>query len=101
MPPFDCDLVDPQPDNLVRTMTEAVETANKRCRIGKMSPATDDYRRFATTQFALKPEGVQMWLADVGRTATYPPNVRATLLGLAWWTSPLGQRRVRVVGRRV
>ncbi len=101
MPSFDRDLTDPAPEALARAMVEAVETANKRCRIGKMSPAPADYRRFIADEFAGKPEGVQLWLADVGPTATYPVGIRATLLGLAWWTNPLGRRLVRVAGRRI
>jgi WD40 repeat protein len=101
MPPFDRDLVDPQPDALVRVMTEAVEMANKRCRVGKMTSEVGEYHRFAKMDFADRPEGVRLWLAERGQVETYPADVRATLLGLAWWTNPLGRRLVRVVGRRV
>jgi hypothetical protein len=101
VPPFDLNLVDPSPDTLARTMTQAVETANKRCRVGKMSVEVGEYHRFANKDFAGNPEGVRLWLAERGEVDTYPADVRATLLGLAWWTDPLGRRRVRVAGRRL
>jgi WD40 repeat protein len=101
MPAFDRDLTDPGADELVKMMVQAVETANKRCRVGKIDPVPDEYRRFVAKEFADKPEGVQLWLGGQGRVKTYPPNTRATLLGLAWWTNPLGKRLVRVVGRRI
>src|SRR5262245_19936201 len=101
MPPFVHDCIDPTPEVVESKMAEAVESANKRCRVGKMEIDRDDYRRFLAKEFAGGPEGVGMWLADRGRVQTYPVAIRATLLGLAWWTSPLGKRQVRIVGRRI
>jgi hypothetical protein len=101
MPAFDSDLTDPAPDVVAATMLRAVETANKRCRVGKMEANAGDYRSFAAKQLPAAPEGVALWLAERGRVEGYPHDVRATLLGVAWWTDPLLSKRVRVVGRRI
>jgi WD40 repeat protein len=101
MPSFDLDLTDPAPAAVERAMAEAVEAANLRCRVGVMRLDLADYRRFATSEFPATPEGVALWVAEKGRVDTYPPTPRATLLGVAWYTTPTGRRLVRIVGRRV
>jgi hypothetical protein len=100
VPAFDLDLTDPSAADLEKAMARAVEEANLRCRVGLMPPDRATYRRFITHNFAAAPEGVALWVGDEGRVETYPPTPRATLLGVAWRTTPAG-RRVRVVGRRV
>jgi hypothetical protein len=101
VPPFDLELIDPTPAAVEKAMAEAVETANRRCSVGVMPVDRGNYRRFLSAEFAAAPEGVAIWLADKGRVETFPPTPRATLLGVAWHTTPLGRRTVRVVGRRI
>jgi hypothetical protein len=99
MPPFNLDLTDPQPAAVEAAMSDAVQTANGKARVGLLKADRADYRKFLANEFAA-PEGVMMWLSDQGRVAVYPPTPRGTLLGVVWRTTPLG-RTVRVVGRRI
>jgi hypothetical protein len=101
VPAFDLELIDPTPAALEKAMADAVETANLRCRVGLMRLDRGEYRRFVASEFAAAAEGVAMWLADKGRVEDFPPTPRATLLGVAWRTTPLGRRIVRVAGRRI
>jgi hypothetical protein len=100
VPSFDLELTDPTPAAVEKAMAQAVESANLRCRVGLMPLDRAGHRRFLTSEFAA-PEGVALWLADRGRVETFPPTPRATLLGVAWRTTPLGRRVVRVAGRRI
>jgi WD40 repeat protein len=100
MPAFDWLEVDPAAEEIAAVMVQAVETANKRCRLGKLTPDLTAYRHFAEGM-SDKPEGVGQWIEGVRDPAAFPPNERATLLGVAWWTDPLGRRHVRVAGRRL
>jgi WD40 repeat protein len=99
MPSFDCAFVDPAEDQLVRTMVEAVQTANKRCRVGKLMPDEAAYRRFVRQEIGTT-EGVRQWTGQITSTDQPLSGDRATLLGVAWWTDPLGRKHVRVAGRR-
>jgi hypothetical protein len=101
MPPFDSCFVDPTEDRLARTMVEAVQTANKRCRVGKLTPDAAAYRKFVQQDMGTA-EGVRQWTAPAAAPAPGQnfPSDRATLLGVAWWTDPLGRKHVRVAGRR-
>jgi hypothetical protein len=100
VPAFDSELINPTQADLEKAMAQAVETANLRCRVGLLKVDRGDYRRFLAAEFNA-PEGVALWLAEKGRVETFPPTPRATLLGVAWRTTPLGQRVVRVAGRRI
>jgi WD40 repeat protein len=100
MPPFNLDLIDPAPAVVENAMFEAVEKANLRCSVGLMRPDRAAYRGFLASDFTA-PEGVALWVGDKGRGDTFPPTPRSTLLGVAWWTNPLGRRTVRIVGRRI
>src|SRR5262245_58550460 len=99
VPAFDLDLIDPTPAAVEKAMADAVETANLRCRVGLMRVDRAAYRNFSAELSA--PEGVAIWVADKGRVETFPPTPRATLLGVAWRTTPAGRRMVRVAGRRI
>jgi hypothetical protein len=101
MPPFDATMTDPTPDAVAKAMAEAVETANRRCTKGLLQADRGEYRRFLASEFPEAPEGVAIWLAEKGRVDEFPPTPRATLLGVVWYTTPLGRRTVRVAGRRV
>lgn len=100
MPPFDRDFTDPTPATVEKAMLEAVTTANGKARVGLLTADPIDYRNFLAREFAKDPDGVVLWLAEKGRVDSYPPTPRATLIGVAWRTTPLG-RTVRVVGRRI
>ena len=100
MPAFDRLLTNPPADEVVRVMLEAVDTANQKCRVGLLKPNRLAYERYVAGDFARQAEGMHLWLADGSDGTTYPGNLRQTLLGLAWWTAPQGERRVKVVGRR-
>jgi hypothetical protein len=99
MPHFNLDLTDPQPAAVEAAMTNAIQTANGKARIGLLKADPTDYRKFLANEFTAS-EGVMMWLSDQGRVDAYPPTPRGTLLGVVWRTTPLG-RTVRVVGRRI
>jgi hypothetical protein len=101
VPPFDLDLIDPAPAALEKAMADAVETANLRCRIGLMPIDRAAYRQFVASEFPAAPEGVAIWLAEKGRVDNFPPTPRATMLGVAWYTTPAGRRSVRIAGRRI
>lgn len=101
MPYFNVELTDPTPQALEKAMADAVEQANLRCRVGVMKADRPAYLTFAADEYPASPEGVAMWVAEKGRVTTYPPTPRATLLGVAWRTTPVGQRIVRVAGLRV
>jgi WD40 repeat protein len=101
VPPFDRDLTDPTPAAVEQAMAEAVASANLRCSVGVMPYDGAAHRRFATAELATSPEGVALWLSDKGRVDQFPPTPRATLLGVAWRTTPMGRRLVRIVGRRI
>jgi hypothetical protein len=100
MPAFDCFLLDPSPEALVAAMVEAVETANKRCRKGLLKPDETAFRRLAK-DITARPEGVERRCRVAGKGTRQRSAARATLLGVAWWTDPVGRRHVRVVGRRL
>jgi hypothetical protein len=100
MPPFDCSFIQPAEDPLARTMVEAVQTANKRCRVGKLTLDEAAYRRFVSQEMGAA-EGVRQWMAETALSGLNSSMDRATLLGVAWWTDLLGRKHVRVVGRRV
>jgi hypothetical protein len=100
MPQFDCSFVDPAEDQLARTMVEAVQTANKRCRVGKLTPDEAAYRKFVQQDMGAA-EGIQQWWGRMASSEASPFSTdRATLLGVAWWTDPQGRKHVRVAGRR-
>src|SRR5262249_36051489 len=101
MPAFDQLLSDPPAAAVVQAMLTAVERANYRCRVGKLEPSRADYEKFFAGEFVKESEGVWLWLGGETSTSTYTQHLRQTLLGLAWWTSPQGQRHVKVVGRRI
>jgi hypothetical protein len=100
VPPFDVTLTDPAPAAVARAMAEAVETANRRCTVGLMRADPAAHARFLDSEFAAR-EGVAPWLSDKGRVDTFPPTPRGTLLAVAWHTTALGRRLVRVAGRRI
>src|SRR5262249_5996537 len=100
MPAFDRLLTDPPAADVVAALLEAVETANRLCRIGLLTPQKGTYERFANAKVAKQPEGSHLWLADGSNGDTYPANVRQTLVGLAWWTTPQGRKLVKIAGRR-
>lgn len=101
MPTFDRELTDPAPNALKAAMLEAVRVGNERCRVGILVADGAAYDRFLTAEYANSPEGVAIWVAEKGRVSDVPPTPRATVLGVAWFTSPLGRRTVRVAGRRI
>lgn len=100
MPAFDRLFLDPSEDELARALAEAVGQANYRCRVGKLPPEPDEYRRRAAEALGTR-EG--SWRQVGGVTDPYACTLgtRATLLGLAWWTDVLGRRHARVAGRRL
>jgi hypothetical protein len=101
VPRFDLDLTDPTPAAVEKGMDDAVAAANLRCNKGLLKADRAEYRTFLAGEFAGSPSGVALWLAEKGRVAEFPPTPRATLMGVAWHTTPLGRRVVRVVGRRI
>jgi hypothetical protein len=101
VPPFDLELIDPTAAALEKAMADAVESANQRCKVGLMPVDRGEYRRFVANHFVTRAEGVAMWLGDQGLVETFPPTPRATLLGLAWRTTAIGRKTVRVAGRRI
>jgi hypothetical protein len=101
MPPFDLELIDPTAAALEKAMADAVETANLLCRVGVMRVDHGEYRRFIANHLSARPEGVAVWLGDKGLVETFPPTPRATLLGVVWRTTAIGQKTVRVAGRRI
>jgi WD40 repeat protein len=100
MPSFDATLVQPAEAELAGAMLQAVETANKRCRVGKLKPDQAAYRQFVHEEMTAA-EGVGRWLGGTAAPAQGLASERATLLGVAWWTDPLGRKHVRVAGRRI
>jgi hypothetical protein len=100
MPAFDRVLIDPPADALVAALTEAMQTANKRCRVGVLKADDATFRPLAGP-FAQKPEGSAAWVAGAPSPEKHDPNQRATLVGAAWWTDALGHKHLRVVGRRM
>jgi hypothetical protein len=100
MPAFDRVLIDPPADALVTALTEALESANKRCRIGLLQADEGAFRKLARP-FATKREGSATWVAGAPSAAELAPEQRATLVGAAWWTDALGRKHLRVVGRRL
>jgi hypothetical protein len=100
MPAFERRFLNPGADEVADALVEAVEAANYRCRVGKLEPDPAAYRRFVQNM-ARKREGVGRWVAGLERAEDATPFVRATLLGLAWWTDYLDRKHVRVVGRRL
>src|SRR5439155_11004245 len=85
---------------LVATKGEAVENANKRCRKGLLKADEAVFRRIAKDVLA-NPEGVERRSKAPGKGTVQGSGARATLLGVAWWTDPVGRRHVRIVGRRL
>src|SRR5436190_23236162 len=100
MPAYDRLMTDPPADEVVRALLEATETANRLCRVGVMKADKAAFEKFAARDLARKAEGSYLWLADGTGGTTYPANVRQTLVGLAWWTTPQGRKLVKVAGRR-
>jgi hypothetical protein len=100
MPAFERFFLDPSAEDLVVTMVEAVETANKRCRKGLLKADESVFRRLAREVLAA-PEGVERRCRAAGKGTAQHSRARATLLGVAWWTDPVGRRHVRIVGRRL
>jgi hypothetical protein len=100
MPAFDHVLIDPPADDLVATLHEAASTANQRCRVGLLKGDDGAFRELAAT-FTRKAEGSNRWIAGAPNPDQYDPNQRATLVGAAWWSDPLGRKHARVVGRRL
>jgi hypothetical protein len=75
MPPFNRDLTNPPIAAVEAAMSEAVQTANGKARVGLLEADRADYRKFLAGEFTT-PEGVMMWLADKGRVVAYPPTPR-------------------------
>ena len=100
MPAFDRVLIDPSADDLVRALDEALQSANKRCRMGLLQVDEGAFRQLARP-FASKPEGSAAWVPGAPSAAQLAPEQRATLVGAAWWTDALGRKHLRVVGRRL
>jgi hypothetical protein len=100
MPPYDTLFLQPERDDLIETLVEATATANRRCRVGKLELNEKVFAACADT-IAAQPEGVTQWIEGVPRAEECTPTVRATLVGAAWWTDPVGRRHVRIVGRRL
>ncbi len=100
MPAFDRVLIDPPADALVPALTEAMQTANKRCRVGVLKADDATFAALAGP-LAERPEGSAAWVAGAPSPAEHDPNQRATLVGAAWWTDALGRKNLRVVGRRL
>jgi hypothetical protein len=100
MPSFDASFVQAAAEELVKAMAEAVAAANKRCRVGKLTADEAAYRDFIHNEMAA-PEGVRRWIAGTQTQDEGSAPGRATLLGVAWWTDPVGRKHVRVVGRRL
>ena len=100
MPAFDRVLIDPPADALVPALTEALQAANKRCRVGVLKADAATFAGLAGP-FTEKPQGSAAWVAGAPSLAQYNANERATLVGAAWWTDALGRKHLRVVGRRL
>jgi hypothetical protein len=100
MPAFDRVLIDPPADALGPALDEALQSANKRCRVGLLQVDEGAFGQLARP-FAGKREGSATWVAGAPSAAELAPEERATLVGAAWWTDALGRKHLRVVGRRL
>jgi hypothetical protein len=93
VPRFDQVLLAPERAAVVKSLAEAVETANRRCTRGllELSP---QQRSGAVKRLERQPEGTQVW------SGTEDLGQRSTVVGLAWWSDHLGRKHIRVAGRR-
>ena len=88
---FDRVLIGPPADALAPALAEAMQTANKRCRVGVLKADEATFAALAGP-FAEKSEGSAAWVAGAASPEKHNPNERATLVGAAWWTDALGRK---------
>lgn len=86
-------LINPNADEIVAALSEAVAAANKRCRARLLDDDPKKWQKFAR-DCAAEPEGYAMFRGGRG-------GVPATQLLAAWWTDAIGRKHVVLRGRRV
>src|SRR5262245_33480024 len=100
MPSFETRLLQPTVEEITVALVEAEKEANYRCRVGKLERDESFYRK-AAVEANKQREGFTRMLDSSVALAAQEGNERATLVGLAWWTDPLGRKHWRIVGRRL
>jgi hypothetical protein len=100
MPAFDRTFLDADLDQVIETLAEAEQAANKRARIGKLELGRDEYARFVRSSFG-HPKGSRRWVAGTELPALADATRRATLVGVAWWTDHVGRKHARVIAGRL
>jgi WD40 repeat protein len=97
---FERRMTNPTPEEVVAALEEAVKGPNHSAKLGRLTIAPDDLQSTAR-DCVKKREGTRRWVDPATRDRFVSGRSPATLVGLAWWTDPLGVRQVLVAGRRV
>jgi hypothetical protein len=93
-------MTDPTTEEVVAALEAAIKGPNHNAKLGRLTIAADDVQS-AARDCVTKREGVRRWVDPAIRDRFVTGRIPATLVGLAWWTDPLGVRQVLVAGRRV
>jgi len=93
-------LIDPKADELRDLIRSAVDTANYRCRVGKLQ-ITEPELRSLIADALTEHEGARRFVGEKTDAGSIPRETLATILGVAWWSDVLGTKHVRVSAFRM
>jgi WD40 repeat protein len=100
MPNFQRRMTNPTADDVTAALETAARDTNYRAKLGRLTTDTAAFRSAAEACLR-EPEGVRRWVEESIRGQFVAGRIPTTLVGLAWWTDPLGARHVLVAGRRI